>query len=202
MKEFFRSSNEAEDAKIQQDSYALEIQNRQHRTHAFTIYLVGKSARIFRWDRAGCIVSKPIDLVKQPEHILNFIYRLSCGGRTMQGIDPTATLASRDEITRLQEYNPDDRRLRQYRDYMIHPESLIDYPIHKVGVQLVSFSCLAKEYSCRSYAKCFPGLTLRRKTLGLAPLRRKDFGLILSAARSPILVPLLGAVQKVSSHSI
>jgi hypothetical protein len=129
---FLRESIVGIQARVQQNIYALEIQNRQHRTHAFTFLIAGKYARLFRWDRAGCLVSKPINLMSEPQHLLNFIYRLSRGGRTMQGFDPTATLASKAEIDQLRAYKPANWYLQGYRALMLHPESMELFPIHKV----------------------------------------------------------------------
>lgn len=119
--------------KVQQNAYALEMQNRQHRTHAFTFQITGKSARIFRWDRAGYVVSRQIDLKTESQHLLNCIYRLACGGPISQGIDPTAVPASKSEMDKLKSYRSNNQYLMEYWQRMTHPESLLHYPIHKVS---------------------------------------------------------------------
>ncbi|KAI0692379.1 hypothetical protein BC835DRAFT_1520955 [Cytidiella melzeri] len=76
---------------------------RQHRVFAFIIYISDDKARLTRWDRAGGIVSTPIDLKKNPEQLLNFVYRLALMSRAELGEDPTVELATEDEVQKLRD---------------------------------------------------------------------------------------------------
>jgi hypothetical protein len=163
--DLLRETDAGKKARVQQDVYALEMQNRQHRTHAFTLYIAGKSARIFRWDRAGCIVSTPINLISDPQHLLNCIYRLATGGRTAQGFDPTAQLVSKADIEKLRAYNPTNRYLQAYREYILHPDSLRHYPIHKVCISMSALEPVtlsSQRCLCRSHASAFHGQMIKR----------------------------------------
>ncbi|KAI0685777.1 hypothetical protein BC835DRAFT_1420934 [Cytidiella melzeri] len=60
--------------------------------HAFQLM-----ARLTRWDRAGCIVSTPINLKKNPEQLLNYVYRLALMSRAELDEDPTVKLATEEE---------------------------------------------------------------------------------------------------------
>ncbi|EKM48714.1 uncharacterized protein PHACADRAFT_108415, partial [Phanerochaete carnosa HHB-10118-sp] len=74
---FLRHSDIGRKARGQFIKYATEAMLRQHRTHYYSFYLSEMSARVFRWDRVGCIASEPIDLRENPEDFLDILYRLA-----------------------------------------------------------------------------------------------------------------------------
>ena len=125
-----RTSKEGRKARAQFIKYAKEIQARQHRTHTFTFYISGMQARVFRWDRAGVIVSRPINLKTDYEEFLNCIFRLANLSREEQGYDSTATLACPSEVAKLKKYKTDNRFLRKYKKFMLNAQS--HFPIYKV----------------------------------------------------------------------
>jgi hypothetical protein len=125
-----RTSKEGRKARAQFLKYAKEMQTRQHRTHVFMFYISGMHARIFRWDRTGTIVSKPIDLKTRPSDLLNCIFRLANLTREQQGYDATAELASTSDVMKLRAYKTDNRFLKEYRKFMLTSQS--HFPIYKV----------------------------------------------------------------------
>ncbi|KAI0372561.1 hypothetical protein BV20DRAFT_1050868 [Pilatotrama ljubarskyi] len=74
--------------------YAVECFNRQHRLHVFMLSVVGHTARLLRFDRAGAVVSDSFDYVEDPTVLGRLLYGLSRMTREERGYDPTATLAS------------------------------------------------------------------------------------------------------------
>ncbi|KAI0366935.1 hypothetical protein BV20DRAFT_1025472 [Pilatotrama ljubarskyi] len=70
-------------------AFATEIFARQHRCFLFSISIVGTSARLFRWDRAGCVVSEAFDIGDHPEYLCEFLWRFAQTTDDARGHDPT-----------------------------------------------------------------------------------------------------------------
>ncbi|KAI0712051.1 hypothetical protein C8Q76DRAFT_796939 [Earliella scabrosa] len=75
-------------------SYVAEIFARQSRVCVFTVALFGSRARLFRWDRTGCIVSTSFDIRAQPELLCDFFWRFARADDAARGHDPTTQMAS------------------------------------------------------------------------------------------------------------
>ena len=112
--------------------YVIELFVRQHRESAFIILIIGRQARLTRWDRKGVITTELFDYMEGDHHLFNFIYRLATADRTSQGFDTTVRLASQNQIedlkafkeTRTNEYE------RQFVEGMLENEEL--HPIQQV----------------------------------------------------------------------
>ncbi|GJE90362.1 hypothetical protein PsYK624_064930 [Phanerochaete sordida] len=83
----------AVDSRAQMASCAAEIQLRQHRKFLFTVCIWRHLAWFLRWDRAGVIITEPIDYIKDPAPLLNFLYRVHSSSKSDQGFDTSASLA-------------------------------------------------------------------------------------------------------------
>jgi hypothetical protein len=99
-------SKEGLRARVQHATQVAEIFLRQHRTHVFSLYVYRRFARILRWDRAGIIVTEPINVVTEPQKLLTFIYRYAKLSREAQGYDTSAKLATAKELKILDDYIP------------------------------------------------------------------------------------------------
>ena len=77
--------------------YVAEILGRQHRAFLFSISTSGSSARLFRWDRAGCIVTESFDIREQPELLCEFLWRFSQTSDAGRGHDVTVEVATPEE---------------------------------------------------------------------------------------------------------
>lgn len=78
--------------------YSTRLQTYQFRTWAFSVGIFGNAARLFRWDRAGAIVSEPIPYCEKGNHDLaEFFYRFDLMDRTQRGWDPTVFNATTEE---------------------------------------------------------------------------------------------------------
>lgn len=147
-------------ARSQFATYAAEIMLRQHRTHLYMFYICGWYARVFRWDRSGAVVSQPIDMKTNPRELLNLIYRLAMSDRQAQGFDMTATLASEDDQTKLEQYAPPNRYLKEYKALAL--DNVDDHPLYVVRVPFRVFSVLRLltdlPTTCRLNATRFFGL--------------------------------------------
>ena len=78
-------------------TYVAEIFARQHRIWVFSIAIFGSRARLFRWDRVGCIVSESFDIRHQPAPLCEFLWRFSQTSDAGRGHDPTIHMASAEE---------------------------------------------------------------------------------------------------------
>ncbi|RDX42627.1 hypothetical protein OH76DRAFT_1410972 [Lentinus brumalis] len=78
-------------------SYVTEVFARQHRSFFFTVAFAGHYGRLFRWDRAGCIVTERFDIRTQPELLCDFLRRFSKMSRIARGHDATVVAATAEE---------------------------------------------------------------------------------------------------------
>ncbi|TBU37154.1 hypothetical protein BD309DRAFT_877004 [Dichomitus squalens] len=63
----------------------------QQRVFLFMFLVIGRRFRLLRWDRAGVIVTPPIDYVKQPSVLCDLLWRISHLNDAGIGLDPSAT---------------------------------------------------------------------------------------------------------------
>ena len=79
---------------------SARLQTYQFRTWAFSIGIFGNIARLFRWDRAGAIVSEPIAYCEKGiGDLVEFLRRFDVMDRTQRGWDPTVFDATLEETT-------------------------------------------------------------------------------------------------------
>ncbi|KAH9889374.1 hypothetical protein C8Q73DRAFT_793575 [Cubamyces lactineus] len=78
-------------------AFASEVFARQHRVFLFTVSVAGSTARLFRWDRSGCVVTEAFDIHDHPETFAEFFWRFSKLSNTGRGHDLTIQMASREE---------------------------------------------------------------------------------------------------------
>ena len=84
-------------------SYVTEVFARQYRVFFFTVALVGHFARLFRWDRAGCIVTERFDIRTRPDLLCDFLRRFSKTSNIGRGHDATVGAATREEEATFQD---------------------------------------------------------------------------------------------------
>ncbi|EPQ50675.1 hypothetical protein GLOTRDRAFT_14307, partial [Gloeophyllum trabeum ATCC 11539] len=68
-------SDERRNVRGQIIGYAAEIFAYQHRTHLFSLVILGHYARFVRWDRSGAVFSKKINYADKPKLLSDFIWR-------------------------------------------------------------------------------------------------------------------------------
>ena len=78
--------------------YAANQLAYQHRLFAFSLVICGKKARFIRWDREGVIVSAGIDCSQRHDLVIEFLQRFNQMTAEQRGLDPTAVLATPEEI--------------------------------------------------------------------------------------------------------
>ena len=74
-------------------AYATQILSSQYRTHAFTVLICEKLARLIRWDRAGTIVTEPIHY-NDDSYLCDFLTRYNDAPPNIRGHDSTVTTIS------------------------------------------------------------------------------------------------------------
>ena len=82
-------------------SYSTLVFDRQHRTHHFTLVIIGSWARIIRWDRSVAVFTEKFDYKAEPHKLGRFLWCFSRLQPTQRGHDPTVTRVlpdSKDDI--------------------------------------------------------------------------------------------------------
>ncbi|KAI0091438.1 hypothetical protein BDY19DRAFT_626581 [Irpex rosettiformis] len=128
--DLLHDSDRGREDQVQFAQYATQLMLRQHRIFVFIVYIYRNLARLARWDRVGCIVTKSFNFKDNPEMLLNFVYRVIQMSGAEQGYDTTAILATAEEVAKLEAFKPMNKLARK------HTEEILDnrtyYPIYKV----------------------------------------------------------------------
>ncbi|GJE86569.1 hypothetical protein PsYK624_026490 [Phanerochaete sordida] len=132
---FIRRTRNGKIDRGQTVKHVEEAMMRQHRTHYYSIYISGMAARVFRWDRAGCVAAAPIDLQKDSVTFLNLLHRLATA-EDSYGSDKTVERATDAEVMPLRLYEPPNEHLKKHRDKLLR--NIERYPIYKVTCPVVS----------------------------------------------------------------
>ena len=75
-------------------AFASELFARQQRLFCFSIFVIGSTARLLRWDRSGVVVSRSFDYKSHPESLRDFLRRFDAATAEQRGYDPSVTRAS------------------------------------------------------------------------------------------------------------
>jgi hypothetical protein len=78
-------------------SHASHILTHHYPRFCFTVLVVGKCARLLRWDRAGVIVSSRIDYVAHPEQLCKLFWLYAHADASTRGYDTSIRQASKSE---------------------------------------------------------------------------------------------------------
>ncbi|KAG6838725.1 hypothetical protein C0991_009190, partial [Blastosporella zonata] len=128
--DFKNSSDAGINTRGQLYQYASEWQIRQHRNHAFTIFLFGEFVRFIRWDRAGAIVSQRFDYQKDATHLIDFLWRFSQLSDAARGKDVYVRRATEEEADmariELKEWEPESKVQRPFIVFKIPVENGLD----------------------------------------------------------------------------
>ncbi|EED83781.1 predicted protein [Postia placenta Mad-698-R] len=120
-------------ARGQLADYAARILQRQHLLFFFMIAITRNEARLMRWDRAGAIVTQPLDLrdPDQADKLLTFLYRLSRAKPEQRGCDRTVQRATKKEIDLMREAK-DSIPQGDYRLKRLNLAMAEGWPVYKV----------------------------------------------------------------------
>ncbi|KAI0785637.1 hypothetical protein C8Q75DRAFT_735495 [Abortiporus biennis] len=83
------------------------VMERQHRTHFFSVVTIAYTIRLLRWDRAGVVISEPVNFVKDLPRLIKFFYRF-------------ARLTSEQQGEDISIITPDDKDLSALEDFRIN----------------------------------------------------------------------------------
>lgn len=126
---------EAQATRGQITEYATEISRTQHRLFTFGIYVYRDTVRFIRYDRAGATVSEVINYRENPEDFMQFLYRLGHLTPIQLGYDPSAVLATDDEVAKMKAFI-DSPSIRTFeRQYLQNATADPNFsPIYKLEV--------------------------------------------------------------------
>ncbi|KAI0663935.1 hypothetical protein C8Q70DRAFT_210273 [Cubamyces menziesii] len=71
-------------------TYSILVFDNQHRTHHYTLMILGDSSRIIRWDRSGVVATKKFNYVQNALMLAQFLWRFARMTPTQRGHDTTA----------------------------------------------------------------------------------------------------------------
>ncbi|KAJ2914720.1 hypothetical protein MD484_g5701, partial [Candolleomyces efflorescens] len=94
---FFSKGKDAKEVRRRIATLLAEQMNRQWRTFAFFILITDPYVYLIRADRAGLIVSAPIDFRTEPKNFLKFLWRYNFLSAEERGMDLTVRLATSEE---------------------------------------------------------------------------------------------------------
>ncbi|OJT13253.1 hypothetical protein TRAPUB_10188 [Trametes pubescens] len=78
-------------------AYASKTFQYQHRTALYSLLINGDEFRGMYWDRSALITTEATNYVEDPGSLLRFLWAFASLTDEQQGIDPTATLLSKDD---------------------------------------------------------------------------------------------------------
>jgi hypothetical protein len=78
-------------------TYLTEISARQHRTHAFLVFMTDTNVRFLRADRTGILVSRSFNYRTNSPLLAEFLWRFSQVSDVIRGLDPTVRPANAEE---------------------------------------------------------------------------------------------------------
>ncbi|KAK7689575.1 hypothetical protein QCA50_007367 [Cerrena zonata] len=87
--------------------YCLAIFGRQSRQYLFAVHIFRNMVTLLAMDRVSVAATIPFDYVEEPLKLMTFFYRLALCDPSALGLDPTMTLASKEEKAILYESLPD-----------------------------------------------------------------------------------------------
>lgn len=99
---FLRNTNAGDDTLGQITAYAAAQLGSQFRTHAYSVLIVKDTARLFRWDRSGTIVTEAFKYNKSP-YLVEFFRRYSKASPEMRGNDQSVSDPTPMEATKARE---------------------------------------------------------------------------------------------------
>ena len=116
----------------QMTEYVSKLFRRQHRTHCFTLFVYNGQARIIRWDRAGAVVSTPINFAKDPTLFHQLVWRYACMNQVQRGFDPTVVRATRQETRAMRDCQAPSDWADRYRNGAIDQPG---WPMYKITLR-------------------------------------------------------------------
>ncbi|KAI5115112.1 hypothetical protein M0805_002833 [Coniferiporia weirii] len=145
-KEFVKRSENSQVVLGQMASYAIAQLGSSFRTHVFSVLIFGCKARFIRWDRAGAIVSEPVDYIERPNDLVDFFDRFDQLTPEQRGHDTTASDPSDEEREKATEAftqrYPDESEI----NYTLRCDHFRKQRLYKFSVPTRSSTGLSKSY--------------------------------------------------------
>ncbi|KAI0693651.1 hypothetical protein BC835DRAFT_1352886 [Cytidiella melzeri] len=129
-------TNRSIDHRGQQIDFAAQVLTLQHRSHVFSISIIGHHARLIRWDSAGALVSERFNYVDGSSNWLGeFLFRYEHATPEQRGYDVNVQKATHREIQLLKTgVNEYLEKFPMYKDSELAATVNNSYPSYKVRV--------------------------------------------------------------------
>ncbi|TFY68521.1 hypothetical protein EVJ58_g968 [Rhodofomes roseus] len=131
-KPFVRTGESADRALGRMGKYIAKLFRRQHRLHIFTLYVFKGQVCVLRSDRAGTIVSTPVNFEADPSLLHKVLWRYACMNQVERGFDPTVTRATVEEIEAMRSCPAMNDAAGAYRDAALDQPG---WPVYKITMR-------------------------------------------------------------------
>ncbi|KAI5115007.1 hypothetical protein M0805_008182, partial [Coniferiporia weirii] len=127
-------------------SHAIALLDSSFRTHAFSGLVTGQMARFIRWDRAGAIVSEPVEYTEDPNVFAEFFHRFDQLTPEQRGHDATVGDPSIEEREKaLEAFTKRDENENDIT-YKLRCDDFLRQRLYKFSVPIRSSMGLSKAY--------------------------------------------------------
>ncbi|KAI5116114.1 hypothetical protein M0805_001984 [Coniferiporia weirii] len=133
---FVKSEVSAQQIIGQMVSYAVAHLGSSFRTHTFSVLVLGDIARIIRWDRAGAIVTEPIEYTKDSTSFAEFFRRFDQLTPEQRGHDTTVSTPTSEELAKARlGFKLQNKDAENNEDLQSCCNTILDQTLHKFAVQ-------------------------------------------------------------------
>ncbi|KAF8310895.1 hypothetical protein DL93DRAFT_2211944 [Clavulina sp. PMI_390] len=134
-----KDSDKANLVRGQLISYAKNLHSMRPRLFSFQLLLLGKNARILRWDHTGVVVSESFDWWSDSNTLALFLQRFNSMTPTKRGLDPSVRLPTKEEIKSA-------RAAFLKAGYSNSPASQLPFYVYSVPDDIHSETCQKREF--------------------------------------------------------
>ncbi|KAI5115328.1 hypothetical protein M0805_009203 [Coniferiporia weirii] len=152
-KGFVKRSENSQVVLGQMASYAIAQLGSSFRTHVFSVLIFGCKARFIRWDRAGAIVSEPVDYIEKPEILVDFFDLFDQLTPEQRGHDTTASDPSDEERKKATQAFTQRHLGESEINYKLRCDDFRNQHLYKFSVPSHSSTGLSKSYYIGTLSK-------------------------------------------------
>ncbi|KAA1477023.1 hypothetical protein DENSPDRAFT_854072 [Dentipellis sp. KUC8613] len=150
----YRSMRDTRGQIIAYASANLEL---QFRTFVFSVLILGRFARLIRWDRSGAIVTRRIDYVEDPKPLVEFLWRYNFLSDAQRGYDGSVKPADVEQpdygsaLSCLRQAIGDPDTAKPFKLFLLRM-----IPIYEDDYSLVASEGPSSSLSARQYPETLP----------------------------------------------
>ncbi|KAI5116111.1 hypothetical protein M0805_001981 [Coniferiporia weirii] len=130
---FVKATPSAQHILGQMISYVIAQLGSGFRTHVFSVLILGDTARFIRWDRAGAVVTEPIEYTKESTDFAEFFRRFDRLTPEQRGHDTTVSIPTAEELAKAREaFTPIRRVLESDESFQSRCDEILGQTFYNV----------------------------------------------------------------------